>query len=730
MGVKARIFAISFLGLFLELLLIRYLAVELRFFAFFKNFVLMAAFLGLGVGLGLTRRRDLMPSFIPVTGALLLIALFANQLQLNRFFLPTSSNAFLWYHPSEPWSWLNLAGFYVTSTAVILVVVWVFVPLGQRLGRLFAELPPETSYVWDLLGSILGVVSYTIVSFAGVSPKVAVVAALAAGLLLVARERRHLAIGALTVVVCGLAFASANRTPTSTIPNPPLGPTATSPYTWSPYYRIHWEAYPTVKTSDGRVLDIGAKGYFNGFFYFDALDFRLAREPQAGILHPGNVPIPLSLALEHYSIPYRVKPTPATVLVLGGGPGNDAAAALMNGAGHVTVVEIDPIVVAMGRDVHPMRPYRDPRVTVVVNDARAYIAGTPERFDVVSFGHLDSINLVSSFTSVRLDSYVYTLESIQKALSIVKPGGLLALSFASDKFVNEKIYKLLTTAAGQEPRAVKDKYLHTTTFLVPQGGRSAIDDATWSQLVTALGEPVSYAPASGDATSNPIPTDDWPFLFLKEKKVSLYHIIALVILLALAAALVRWSFFATGPGRLDWHLFWLGGGFLLIETKSITELSLLFGTTWVVNAIAIVGVLAMNVLAVLVMNRWPGIPGRVLYGLLAISIVVDLVFPMPMLLELPVSLRLVAAIVLIYGPLFFAGAIFIQSFKTTTDPATAFGSNLLGAMLGGALEYLSVVYGYKFLWFLALAFYLLSMVARVRGNVPVAAPRTVLGRSR
>src|SRR4030095_7550381 len=78
MSVQARIFGSSFVGLFLELLLIRYLAVELRFFAFFKNFVLMAAFLGLGVGLGLTRRRDLMPSFIPVTGALLLIALFAN----------------------------------------------------------------------------------------------------------------------------------------------------------------------------------------------------------------------------------------------------------------------------------------------------------------------------------------------------------------------------------------------------------------------------------------------------------------------------------------------------------------------------------------------------------------------------------------------------------------------------------------------------------------------------
>jgi hypothetical protein len=723
-SVQARIFGISFVGLFLELLLIRYLAVELRFFAFFKNFVLMAAFLGLGVGLGLARRRDLTPFFVPVTGALLLIALFANQLQLNRFFLPTSSNAFLWYHPSEPWSWLNLAGFYTTSTAVVLVIVWVFVPLGQRLGRLFAELPPDVSYVWDLLGSILGVVTYTAVSFLGISPKVAVLAALTAGLALVAGRRRHLALGAVTVVVCGVAFATANRTPVPTIPDPPLGPTKTSAYTWSPYYRIHWESYPPVKTADGRTLDVGVKGYFNGFYYFDALDFRLAKEPEAALHHPGNRPSPLSLALEHYSVPYRLKPSPGDVLILGGGPGNDAAVALLNDVRHVTVVEIDPKVVEMGRDVHPMRPYRDPRVTVVIDDARAYVANTSKRYDLVSFGHLDSINLVTSFSSVRLDSYVYTAESIQKALSIVKPGGLLALSFASDKFVNDKIFKLLRVATGQEPRALSDKYLNTTTFVVAQGGRDAIDGRVWDALVASLGQPISFA-SVGDEVENPVPTDDWPFLFLKQKRLSPYHIVALVILLALAAALIRWAFFA-GGGRtaFDWHLFWLGGGFLLVETKSITELSLLFGTTWVVNAIAIVGVLVMNVLAVFLMNWKPRIPVWALYTLLFGTIVVAFAFPMSSLLELALPARLAAVIVLLYAPLFFAGAIFIASFKKSGDPAASFGSNLLGAMVGGALEYLSVVYGYKLLWLIALLFYVLSLAARLRVR-PATAPTAI-----
>jgi hypothetical protein len=361
-----------------------------------------------------------------------------------------------------------------------------------------------------------------------------------------------------------------------------------------------------------------------------------------------------------------------------------------------------------------MQPYRDPRVTVVIDDARSYVANTSKRYDLVSFGHLDSINLVTSFTSVRLDSYVYTAQSLEKALSIVKPGGLLALSFASDKFVNDKIYKLLSVATGQAPRALWDKYLNTTTFVVAQGGRDAIDGRVWDALVASLGQPINFN-AVGDEVENPVPTDDWPFLFLKQKKLSPYHIVALVILLVIATLLIRWAFF-TGGGTtaFDWHLFWLGGGFLLVETKSITELSLLFGTTWVVNAIAIVGVLTMNVLAVFLMNWKPRIPIWVLYALLFVTIVLAFVFPMSSLLELPVAPRLASAVVLLYAPLFFAGAIFIASFKKTADPAAAFGSNLLGAMVGGALEYLSVVYGYKLLWVIALVFYVLSLGARLR----------------
>ena len=156
-----RLLYISALALFLELLLIRYLSVEIQFFLFFKNFVLMASFLGLGLGTGLAKNssKPLMPLFHLTVSALILIALFAPELRLNTAFLPTGDNSFLWYHKNSIADWLDLVLLFVSFFGLTALVVIAFLPLGQLLGQALDDVSPDRSYAWDLGGSIVGVIA-------------------------------------------------------------------------------------------------------------------------------------------------------------------------------------------------------------------------------------------------------------------------------------------------------------------------------------------------------------------------------------------------------------------------------------------------------------------------------------------------------------------------------------------------------------------------------------------
>jgi hypothetical protein len=71
-------------------------------------------------------------------------------------------------------------------------------------------------------------------------------------------------------------------------------------------------------------------------------------------------------------------------------------------------------------------------------------------------------------------------------------------------------------------------------------------------------------------------------------------------------------------------------------------------------------------------------------------------------------------------PLFFSGIVFAYSFSRTDDPAHALGSNLLGGLFGGAIEYLSMMMGLQFLFLLVTAFYGMSLLT-LKGRTPAPA---------
>ena len=158
--------------------------------------------------------------------------------------------------------------------------------------------------------------------------------------------------------------------------------------------------------------------------------------------------------------------------------------------------------------------------------------------------------------------------------------------------------------------------------------------------------------------------------------------------------------------RFSPHFFILGVAFLLLETRSLVSFSLLFGTTWLVNALAFFGVLVSVLLAILVNQRFPIRRPWLYYAGLLVSLALAWLTPPEALLSDTSWLRYAMSAALAFAPVFFANLVFTYSFRDTRTADMAFASNLLGAMVGGALEYLALVTGYQALLPLVAALYL------------------------
>jgi hypothetical protein len=155
---------------------------------------------------------------------------------------------------------------------------------------------------------------------------------------------------------------------------------------------------------------------------------------------------------------------------------------------------------------------------------------------------------------------------------------------------------------------------------------------------------------------------------------------------------------------------------LLLETKNVVQFALLFGTTWLVNALVFAGVL-IAVLAAVEVSRRVIIRRPVLvYLTLLAALLATWIVPAEALLGLSPLPRFAAASALAFAPIFLANVIFSQRFRDTSDSATAFGANLLGAMVGGVLEYTSLIFGYRWLLILVAVLYSLAFATSGAGR--------------
>ena len=109
-----------------------------------------------------------------------------------------------------------------------------------------------------------------------------------------------------------------------------------------------------------------------------------------------------------------------------------------------------------------------------------------------------------------------------------------------------------------------------------------------------------------------------------------------------------------------------------------------------------------------------------LYAALLAGIALNWLVPAQALLELSMAPRLIAAVTLAFFPIFVANLVFASRFRDTERSTAAFGANLLGAMVGGVLEYVSLLTGYRSLLLLVAVLYGLAFVLRPRAVLAAA----------
>jgi hypothetical protein len=212
----------------------------------------------------------------------------------------------------------------------------------------------------------------------------------------------------------------------------------------------------------------------------------------------------------------------------------------------------------------------------------------------------------------------------------------------------------------------------------------------------------------------PPATDDHPFVYLDGNTVPGYYLLTLGLILLASLVAVRSLSGPVRPMGRYADLFFMGAAFLLLETKSLVQFALLFGTTWFVNALVFAGVLIAVLAAVEVSRRVVVRQPAWLYLLLLAALVAAWSVPSSALLGLPSAARFLAAVALSFTPVFLANLVFAQRFRDVGDSAVAFGANLLGAMVGGVLEYTALVFGYRWLLVLVAALYGLAFVVNRR----------------
>jgi hypothetical protein len=342
-----------------------------------------------------------------------------------------------------------------------------------------------------------------------------------------------------------------------------------------------------------------------------------------------------------------------------------------------------------------------------VEDGRAFLERSDRRYDLILFALPDSLVLVAGQGSLRLESFLFTREAFEAVRSHLEPDG----AFSMYNYYRPDVF---------------DRYAATLTEVF--GSRPCLDvgepgaGANYQAVLTISARPDVLRCSTFWVPPPEVPrpaTDNSPFPYAQGWGLSAFYLVSLAaLLLGSALAITRFGHVDVADARRYLDLFFMGAAFLLLETKSIVQFALLFGTTWLVNSLVFAGILLSVLLAIEIAERVKRLRPGLLYSALLVSLGVAWFIRPEQLLGLSPVTRFVAATTVTFAPILFANLIFAERFRSVGSSTTAFGINLLGAILGGVLEYSSVVLGYRGLMLVVAAAYTAAYLLRPTHDHP------------
>ena len=667
------------LGLFLELSIIRIHSSYFQLFAYFKNLSLLSCFLGLGIGYSFSRIR-----LFSLNWTFPIIAL-----QVSFMFLLKETPVTLFFQNpiSEIWNmgqsiaigYLHIILIYFFIAVIFLLNAVAFIPLGHLVARLMMNCNTLKAYSYDLIGAILGIILFTILSFLWTGPTVWLLISFAAIIFFQLNLRLNIKFNCISLVILILSL------------NTFLDPDKMDLH--SPYQNV------SLKFSNVSHSPVEVKS--NNLWLQTPINLSDEFYQQLN-----------SSWHKFYIIPYvSTKKKFEDILIVGSGTGNDVAAALRNTKARIDAVEIDPLVADIGVRLHPEKPYLDSRVNLVINDARNFIKETEKKYDMIVYSLLDSHANLSSKGVVRLDSYVYTVESFFEASKKLKDNGIIFLSFAiSTEEMGNKIYKMLKMNFDYDPIILKRNDMAKSSDFVEgiysfavSNKEHLLDLSKTNYIETSMFKDKKFY----DQVD--VSTDDWPFFYMSYRIYPTSYAVLISVIFIISLIFLK-KLTKMNYNKFSFTCFFLGVGFMLMETKGITELAKIYGSTWVVVSVVITAILSMAYLANLMIIKNIKISVNKIYFFLILSLFLTYLISYINFYNYPtIYLKFLIPFILTF-PVFFSGLAFSKELVSYGSTANALSCNILGAIVGGLLEYNSMFFGFKFLYILAIIFYFLAYV--------------------
>ncbi len=736
---KLHLFLISFTTLFFELACIRWFGASVVLLNYFTNLVLLAAFLGISVGcLTASSKTHHLNSIFKMMAYTFGFAFLIEQLHLKSAHLHvdfggSSTSPYIYFGTEQRlYDPMQIAvPMWVLHGIFFVLIAAMFVGLGQTMGRAFDALTDRTqAYAINILGSLTGIAAFSLASWLQIPAFFWFVFCLSVfqffrikiPALKSSRGLTFFYLLVLALILSPISYGSIFRrleTPRSHTK------TENVKTIWSPYYKITY-------MKDTKSI------WANNMAHQDMVSV-----PQSG---------------PAYALPYLLNqnaslPPMRKVLVIGAGSGNDLAAALAYGGPDIQVdaVEIDPAIMKIGRADHPSQPYQSPRVHRYLDDGRNFLKKHPEKkYDLIIYALVDSLVLHSGYSSLRLENFLFTQEAFQDAKRRLNPDGLFVVyNYFRHGWLIGRLTDMTTRVFGAEPMVLTMPYQAEIdpakpadyfTMLIAgdryqnarmSGMRAAfqanqffwvhespIKNLSLNAFSFAAPDPqdpkwLKIAPASFHApTQSLFPTDDWPFLYLRQRMIPFKPTWEGIVVVSLISILILGWAQKGNRFKLNGAMFFLGAGFMLIETKSVVHMALLFGSTWMVNSVVFAAILLMSLFANLFVIEQKPAQLQFFYFGLILTLLAGAFLPLNSFLALPWEIRVLLSSILVFSPVFFAGVIFSSLFRQSTNPGGDMGSNVAGIILGGLSENLSLMLGFNHLLFVAILFYLLSAVFR------------------